>query len=139
MQKVLIDSDVILDFFLKREPFATDAARILSLCDSGKVTGFITPVICSNIYYILRRLASHDRVIEKIRMLLSMVEIVSIDKAIVVEAAESDFTDFEDALQSFSAYRSGMADAIITRNIRDYKHSPVAAISPDDFLKIYKA
>lgn len=136
---MLIDSDVILDFFLNSEPFASDAARILSLCDSGKITGFITPVIGSNIYYILRRLAPHNKVIEKIRMLISMVEIATIDKSIMTEAAESDFTDFEDALQCFSAYRTAMADAIITRNIRDYKHSPVAVISPVDFLKIYNA
>jgi len=59
MENVLIDRDVILDFFFDRKPFSDDAAVILSLCESKNIRGFITPVICSNLYYLLRRTSSH--------------------------------------------------------------------------------
>ena len=61
MNSILIDTDVILDFFFDRKPFSDDASTILSLCENKKIKGFITPVMISNIYYILRKLAKHDR------------------------------------------------------------------------------
>lgn len=64
MDKVLIDTDVILDFFFDREPFSTDASKILSLCEKREVIGFVTPVIISNVYYLLRKTAKHEKVIE---------------------------------------------------------------------------
>lgn len=61
MDKVLLDTDVILDFFFGRQPFADDATQVLGLCETGKIKGFITPVICSNVYYVLRQTAHHER------------------------------------------------------------------------------
>ena len=57
MEKILIDTDVILDFFFDRKPFSEHAEQIFSLCESKKIKGFITPVICSNTYYLLRQTA----------------------------------------------------------------------------------
>ena len=65
MINVLIDTDVILDFFFDRKPFSVDSAKILSMCETQKINGFITPVIYSNTYYLLRQTAQHDKVIEK--------------------------------------------------------------------------
>ena len=66
MDRVLIDSDVILDSFFDRKPFAEYSTIILSMCESGKISGFLTPLIYSNIYYLLRQTAKHDKVIEKL-------------------------------------------------------------------------
>ena len=63
MHKILVDTDVILDFFFDREPFSENAAKILSLCEMKKVTGYVTPVIVSNVYYLLRQTAKHEKVI----------------------------------------------------------------------------
>lgn len=136
MQKVLIDTDVILDFFFDRNPFSENAARIFSLCESQKIQGFVTPVICSNIYYILRQTARHEKVIEKLNQLMTIMDVLVIDKNIVMQALRSGFKDFEDALQSFAALESGSIDVILTRNVKDYTKSEIGVLTPESFLKI---
>lgn len=136
MTKILIDTDVILDFFFDREPFSENAAKILSLCESKEITGFVTPVIISNVYYLLRQTAKHEKVIEKLKLLVSITEVLVIDKASIVEALNSEFKDFEDALQNYSAEQNKEIDIIITRNTKDYKNSSLGVMTPDSYLKI---
>ena len=85
MDKVLIDTDVILDFFFDRKPFAKYSTEILNLCEENKLYGFITPVIISNVYYLLRKTAKHDIIVEKIKQLLSIIEIIKMDKNKILE------------------------------------------------------
>lgn len=139
MTKLLIDTDVILDFFFQREPFADSAAQILSLCESKKIKGYITPVIVSNVYYLLRQTAKHEKVIEKLKLLLSITEILAIDKAIVLHALNSEFRDFEDALQNYTAELNNEIEILITLNIKDYKYSHLAIVTPDNFLQMRNA
>ncbi|MGI4727125.1 MAG: type II toxin-antitoxin system VapC family toxin [Janthinobacterium lividum] len=80
MTRILIDTDVILDFFFDRAPFADNAAKILSLCESKEIIGYITPGIISNVYYLLRQTAKHEKVIEKLKLLLSITEVLVIDR-----------------------------------------------------------
>ena len=135
MEKVLIDTDVILDFFFDRTPFSGDAARILSLCENHKIKGFVTPIMISNMYYLLRKTATHQKVIEKLKMLLQIIDVVITDKKVVEEALNSEFKDFEDALQNFSAQNTNEIKIIITRNIKDYKTSKLSVMTPEIFLK----
>ncbi|CAM3943947.1 PIN domain-containing protein [Flavobacterium cucumis] len=136
MVKILIDTDVILDFFFDREPFSENAAKILSLCESKEIKGFVTPVIISNVYYILRQTAKHEKVIEKLKMLVSIAEILVINKDSILKALNSDFKDFEDALQNYSAELYKEIDIIITRNTKDYKNSSLGVMTPDNYLKM---
>lgn len=137
MKRVLIDTDVILDFFFDRAPFAEHAAKILSHCEMKEVKGFVTPVIFSNIYYLLRKTASHKKVIEKLNQLLSIVDVLMMDREVVRKALISDFKDFEDALQNYAAVNHGKIDTIITRNIKDYKHSEIGVLTPDNFVNSF--
>ncbi len=136
MAKILIDTDVILDFFFDREPYSENAAKILSLCESKEITGFVTPVIISNVYYLLRQAAKHEKVIEKLKMLVSITEILVIDKDSILQALNSPFKDFEDALQNYSAELNKEIDIIITRNTKDYKNSSLGVMTPDNYLKM---
>ncbi len=136
MTRVLIDTDVILDFFFDREPFAENAAKIFSLCESEEIKGFITPVILSNVYYLLRQTAKQEKVIEKLKLLVSITEILIVDKNVIVQALNSNFKDFEDALQNYSAELNKEIDIILTRNTKDFKNSFLAVMTPDNYLKI---
>lgn len=136
MTRILIDTDIILDFFFDRQPFAENAAKILSLCESKEIKGFVTPVIISNVYYLLRQTATHLRVIEKLKQLVSITEILIIDKDAVLQALNSDFKDFEDALQNYSAELDKEIDVILTRNTKDFKNSLLAVMTPDNYIKI---
>jgi len=137
MNDILIDTDVLMDFFLNREPFADDAARIMSLCEAGIINGYVTPVIYSNLYYLLRRLSDHESVIRKLHQLFFITQILIIDKHVILAALNSNaVTDFEDALQNYAVERSEKVKIILTRNIKDFRKSKIAALTPVDFLKL---
>lgn len=135
MDNVLIDTDIILDFFFDREPFAEYATQVFSLCESKQINGYITPVICSNVYYLLRQSAKHEKVIEKLSQLMTIMDILSMDREIVIQALSSNFKDFEDALQNFSATKSGFIDIILTRNVKDFSKSSIGVLTPESYLK----
>jgi predicted nucleic acid-binding protein len=135
MNKVLIDTDVILDFFFDRKPFSEHAAKIFSLCELKIIQGFVTPVIYSNVYYLLRQTAKHEKVIEKLNQLLIITDVLVIDKEVLMQALRSKFKDFEDAIQNYAAVKAGTIDAIITRNIKDFKNSEIGVMTPEDYLK----
>lgn len=138
MHKALIDTDVILDFLFDRKPFSDDASKILSLCESKQIQGFITSIMLSNIYYLLRKTAKHEKVIESLKMLMKILDIVTTDKTCVLDALNSEFKDFEDALQNFSAENDKEIKIIITRNIKDYKSSNLSIMEPEIYLKTFK-
>ena len=139
MQKVLIDTDIILDFFFDREPFSENAAQILSLCEKKVIAGFVTPVIISNVYYLLSQKAKQEKVIEKLKILLSIIDVLIIDKNSILMALNSDFKDFEDALQNYAAELNGEINLIVTRNTKDYKKSQLGVMNPEDLLKYINA
>ena len=133
MDTVLIDTDVILDFFFDRKPFSDEASIILSLCEQGEIQGFVTPVLISNVYYLLRKTATHKKVIANLKKLLSFIEICNIDKGVVLQALQSEFNDFEDAIQYACALENNIP-VIVTRNHKDFKKSVVLVVSPETFL-----
>jgi len=138
METVLIDTNVILDFFFDRKPYSEEASRILSLCEKGEVKGFVTSIMLSNVYYLLRKTANHEKVIENLKMLMNIIDITTTNKKTVIEALNSEFKDFEDALQNFSAKNEKEIKVIITRNIKDYKSSTLSIMTPESYLKSAK-
>lgn len=77
-------------------------------------------IIC-NVYYLLRKTANHEIIVERLKQLLSIIDVVKMDKEVVIGALNSDFKDFEDALQNFSTIANQDINIILTRNIKDYK------------------
>lgn len=134
MKSVLIDTDVLLDFYLDRQPFSEDSLQLLLKCEQKQFRAFITPVIVANTYYILRRHATHHYVVERLQILLHTISVLAMDQKQVLAALDSKFTDFEDALQYFSAIQSNKVDVIITRNTKDYKHSKIPIFTPQEYL-----
>src|SRR5690606_7112054 len=107
----------------------------MNLCADKKIQGFTTPVIISNSYYLLRKTAKHNIIVEKIKQLLTLIEIVRMDKNAVLNALNSEFKDFEDALQNYSAIEQGEIKIILTRNLKDFKKSELAVMTPEIYLK----
>ena len=135
MNNIIIDSDILLDFFLQRQPFFDHSLEILILCEKGKVKGFITGLIISNAYYILRKHFLHKNIMNDFKLLLTFLDVLTIEKNTVLKAIDSEFLDFEDALQNFSADSNSSINAIITRNIKDYKKSNLSVFTPTMFLE----
>ncbi|WP_316827881.1 PIN domain-containing protein [Pedobacter miscanthi] len=135
MSNIVIDSDVLLDFFLQRKPFLDESIKILSACEKRQVKGFVTGLIISNTYYLLRKHFQHKMIMTDFKQLLVFLDVIIIDKNAIIKAIDSEFTDFEDALQNFSAENHGSINAIVTRNIKDYKKSKLSVLTPTMFLK----
>ena len=134
MDSISIDPDIPLDFFFDRKPFSDDAAKILGMCEKGEIKAYVTPVIISNVYYLLKKTATQAKVISNLKKLLAFVEVATINKEIIIDAMNSEFTDFEDALQNYAAAQAKEITIIITRNIKHYKKSNLAVMSPETYL-----
>lgn len=135
MTDLFIDTDVILDFLIDRKPFSREAAIIFTLIEQKKLKGFSSSLTFSNLYYVLRKIESHNRVISKLDSLSKMVRILKVEEQTIKNALASGFPDFEDSIQYFSAVNSKKIDVIITRNIKDFKKSEIPVMTPGDFLK----
>jgi predicted nucleic acid-binding protein len=128
--KILLDCDVLLDQMLRREPFLADSARIFNDCEAGKIHGAIAWHSLANAYYVAE---DGKKTLKFFEDLLSFVEVAGGNTELALEAIRSGFSDFEDALQSACAKQFD-ADFILTRNVKDYKFSPIKAVSPADFI-----
>jgi len=137
MKRVLFDTDVILDLLFDRKPYSDDTALLLSLCETNKILGYVTPVILSNIYYLLRQTSTHQHVVTKLSQLLEILDILKMDKSSIKLALSSPFKDFEDALQNYAAEQSQKIDVILTRNFKDYAHSKLSVMTPKQYIKAH--
>lgn len=138
VNRILIDTNVLLDYLLTREPFYEDAKNIVSACVDGKVKGCIAAHSISNMFFILRKDYSAKERREILSDLCTILDVEGIDKAKLLSGLQNeDFSDFEDCLQMECAKSYG-AGYIITRNISDYKTSEVKAIMPKDYLELLK-
>jgi predicted nucleic acid-binding protein len=134
--KLFVDSDVVIDFFTDREPHANPASELFELNEQGSVKLYLSAISINNIYYIVRKFLGHKKAVEIIETLTEMTEIVGTTKIEIVQALKNEFSDFEDSVQYSSALNIKGLDAIITRNIKDYRNSTIAAMTPLNFLKI---
>ncbi len=136
-KNILIDTNIILDFYLSRNPFDKSASMLLSNCTT-KIKGFVTIASISTIYYILRKVGTHQKVITNLKKLMTLVNILNADNKIVTNALNSNFKDFKDALQYYSCTENTKIDYIITRNSKDFRESKIPVYSPESFLKIFQ-
>jgi predicted nucleic acid-binding protein len=131
--KALLDTNVILDHLLEREPFTANAKRIWQACARGEFTGFISPITPVNVFYIARKLRSVNQARKAVEQLLTLFEVCPLDGSVLKAAMLMPIIDFEDAVQCASAVVVS-ADAIVTRDTNDFARSGVNVLSPADFL-----
>ncbi len=133
MTKVFLDTNVILDFILKREGFAKNAAIIFDLGERNKIHLTLSSLSINNIDYIVSKIQNKKKARTIVIRLLSITEVLSVKQSTIQSAALSEFKDFEDATQNFCA-EEGNVNCIITRNLKDFKKSSLSVQSPTEFL-----
>ena len=137
--KVLIDTNVIIDYLAFREPYYQNADKIFLLSSNQEIESFIAAHSIMNAFYILRSDFSSN---ERRRMLLhifNVASVVGIDGHKIKDSLENlDFKDVEDCLQTECAIECN-AEYIITRNVKDFEQSEIPPITPEDFLQVYNA
>ncbi len=133
--RILIDTNVIMDYIADRKPFSEAAYQIIELCTNKRVEGGIAAHTVSNLFYILRKDLSIGERREVLQGLCKIFEVIGIDAIKIEEALKNEsFVDFEDCLQMECAKDFG-AQFIVTRNIKDYENSSVRAVGPKEFLQ----
>ncbi len=134
--KLFVDSDVVIDFFTDRELHANPASELFELNEQGNVKLYLSAISINNIYYIVRKFLGHKKTLEVVEMLTEMTEIIGTTKKEIIRALKNNFSDYEDSIQYSSALTIKDIDAIITRNIKDYRNSSIAVMTPLNFLKM---
>jgi len=131
---VLIDTNVVLDYLLRREHNYANALNIIALSETGKLTGFISASAVTDIFYIIRKeYKSRSIAIEQLKKLMRMVHAAAVSDNDIHEALELGWQDFEDAVQYVSG-RNVMVEYIITRNAQDFGAADAEVVTPEEFL-----
>ena len=133
MQKLFLDTNIVIDFLGEREFFYEAAAKVLTLADKKKVKIFTSPTSITNAYYILAKFENNKVALEKIRKFKLLCDIAIMDNEVVEKAINSNFKDFEDAMQYFSAIATN-CDLIITRNEKDFKDALIPVMNCESYL-----
>ena len=127
----------MLDFLGEREPFYISAAKIATLADKREIKVLVSALSYATISYFLTKYEGLEKTKDKLRKFKVISEICELDKFVIEKGLNSDFSDFEDSLQYFSALRTE-CDIIITRNGKDFKKSQIPVMTPDEFLNSIK-
>ncbi len=139
MKKILIDTNIILDLLAKREKFYLDSRRIFSLADNNEIELYISTLSIANSHYILHemlKIKKSREILGKFKVLVNSIALS--DKIIELALNDSNFKDFEDGIQYYSAI-DAKCDLIITRNSKDFKRSSIPIMKPNEFLSKRKA
>ena len=136
--KVVFDTNVILDVLLDRQPFSEPAARLLSRAERGEIQGMACAASVTTIFYLVRKAAGVRSARRRVEDLLSILDVAPVNRAVLASAASSGIGDFEDAVIAESA-RQVDAQAILTRNEKDFAKSSIPVHSPISLLALLDA
>mgnify|MGYP006333652053 FL=1 len=137
MQKIFLDTNIVIDFLGERANFYQPAAKILTLADQKKIEIYTSPTSISNTYYLLSRFENTKIALQKIRKFKVLCSISMMDDEVIEKAINSNFKDFEDAMQYFSALASN-CDLIVTRNEKDFKNALIPVLNGESYLETLK-
>ncbi len=131
--KVLVDTNVILDVWLAREPFWRDSAKLIGKMERKDITGVICPTTITTLHYLGKKILGEEKARRLIRSLLEIAKVGNVSKKAFRNALESKISDFEDAVIESVAIAEKV-DFIASRNLKDFKKSQVKAKEPADFV-----
>jgi len=137
MKNLYLDTNIVLDLLAERMPFYTEAAKLFSLADKKKLKLSISSLCLADAQYILSRQNPEIEVRKVLRKFKVLVNVLPLDDKITDLALNSDFKDFEDAIQYFTALIYDQ-DLIITRNQHDFKESKIPVMTAGEFIKSIK-
>jgi predicted nucleic acid-binding protein len=134
MKHLFLDTNVLIDFLSDRKPFSDDAAILFNYSLNKEIKIYVSAVSYNNIYYIIRKTLTHQSTIRILNELQELTECIDVSNEVIKNSLNSDFKDFEDAIQYNSAKSESKIDFIVTRNSKDFKLSSIPVISPKEAL-----
>jgi len=137
MKQILLDTNIVLDLLARRMPFYNDAAELFSLADKKTIRLSLSSLSLANIHCVLKKLKPEQEARNIIRNFKILVQVLSLDNKIVDLALNSDFKDFEDAIQYFTAIENDK-ELIVTRNMSGYRESKIPVMTAREFIKSFQ-
>ena len=134
MEKLLVDTNIVIDLLSKREAFFEEAQKLFTRADHKQVKLTVSALTFANTHYLLSKYQKLDDARKTLLKLKVLVNVAPLDDKILELALVSDFKDFEDAIQYHTAVENGM-DLIITRNKKDFQHSKLPIMTAKEYLK----
>ena len=133
MKHYLVDTNVIIDMLLNRED-AEAACAVIDGAEQGKYVLHICALSFTTMYYSLRKILTKQQRISALTQLREVLKVAVIDNRVIDLALKSEWNDFEDAVQNFSAECDTEITAVITRNTKDFKKSNLEIVDSVQFL-----
>ena len=133
MNRIFLDTNVILDLLGERVPYFDPIAKVATLADQKKLTLIVSPLSFTTIEYVLNKYETSESVLNKLRKFKIICEVCEVNDETIDKALNSNFKDFEDAVQYFSALQSN-SSIIMTRNGKDFKHSTIPIMTAEEYL-----
>lgn len=134
MERLLVDTNIVVDLLTKRDAYYKEAQDLFTLSDEGKVKLLVSSLTFANTHYLLTRYANKDEARKVLIKFKVLVEVAELNDKIIELALASDFTDFEDAIQYYTALEKN-ADTIITRNHKDFKTSKLPVLTAKEYMR----
>jgi predicted nucleic acid-binding protein len=134
MVKIFADTDILLDLLSERQPYYAAAAKLFSLADNRKIKIHISALSFANLHYILRKQYTAKGSRQILQRLKVLTGVLAVNDKIIELALSSDFSDFEDAVQYYTATENSI-ELLLTRNLKDYKKSQIPVMTAEDFIK----
>lgn len=135
MKHCFVDTNIILDLLLDRKPHSKSASLLFDMAVKGKVKLYMSAITVHNLCYILQKLKSHHEAMSILKKIQTFITILDTTASDVQEALQSNPKDFEDALQIQTSQRHSKINAIITRNTKDFKSSPLPIWTAEQAMK----
>jgi predicted nucleic acid-binding protein len=132
--RVLLDTNIVLDFLMNRMPWANDATALWQASGAGKFEAYISAITPVNVFYIVRKSSGIALAQQIVTSMLASAAMYPIDRTVLRTALSLPFRDYEDAVQYASAVASGM-DAIVTRDVSGFTNASLPILSPTDSLR----
>ena len=131
-RRIFLDTNVILDFFLEREPFYYDALKLWAACEEGAVDVYVSALTINNVHYIAQRIKSPTTAMIAVRGILDVFNVVPLDKELLRRAADLHDRDYEDDIQLQSAVKAGCSH-LFTRDPTHFHSKAIAIVPPSSF------
>jgi predicted nucleic acid-binding protein len=136
MKKILIDTNVVIDLLAQRDPFYKNTSRLFTLASKKLITAYVSSLTLVTTHFIVSRELSESETRKVIRKFKSIANVLDLKDTYLNQALDSEFKDFEDAIQYHTALSNNL-DAIITRNKRDFKKSHIPVYTTEEYLELY--
>lgn len=130
---ILFDTNVVLDVLLDREPFAADAATLLSKVEQNQISGYLCASTVTTIHYLIAKALGSQEAVRHIQSLLSLFNVAPVNRGVLEQALAASFSDFEDAVLHAAACHAGV-QSIVTRNVRDFSKATLPVFTPVELI-----